>query len=401
MRSLSLRFKNFHSNRPAASTLLWLFLGFLLSEWVWVSQNHYSFFVYKLITPWISWKLFVTLIFFEWIFLFSNWKYLSKLVVIFLVQTGTLLSMASHSFRIENRLSAEVDGWRYRYPFLEEAVPDLTLKHIFQRLTSTIPENETHDWISWTHPYKLKNHAVVFIHGGGWDSGSPREFQNLFKPMYSEGYDVYFLKYPLAPGALFPQQRLKLYEASKKLKQEYAFLSLIGRSAGGHLALDQCLQYPSLFKNCVSIYAPTDLTFAYQSSGEHDLLRPKLLLTQLMGSPPDQSSQSIKAYQDASPLRVPEELLKRSPPILFLHGSEDSMVWFYHSARLHEALLRLRKTSFLLSFPGFTHGFELFSWTSVGHTTAWVIQKFIASPEDTTADSDQNTALVRRQIYQK
>lgn len=97
---------------------------------------------------------------------------------------------------------------------------------------------------------------VVFIHGGGWISGSKGRFYH--RPLLGladAGHPVFSLNYPLAPESPFPGPLLSLLKALELLRLEHGatHVHLAGDSAGGNLAtmLGLLLENPELL-NAVS-----------------------------------------------------------------------------------------------------------------------------------------------------
>lgn len=92
---------------------------------------------------------------------------------------------------------------------------------------------------------------VVFIHGGGWISGSKGRFYH--RPLLglaAAGHQVFSLNYPLAPESPFPGPLRSLLQALVALRREHgaARVHLAGDSAGGNLAtmLGLLLESPEL-----------------------------------------------------------------------------------------------------------------------------------------------------------
>ena len=92
---------------------------------------------------------------------------------------------------------------------------------------------------------------VVFVHGGGWISGSKGRFYH--RPLLGladAGHPVFSLNYPLAPESPHPGPLRSLLSALALLRRErdLAGVHLIGDSAGGNLAamLGLALANPNL-----------------------------------------------------------------------------------------------------------------------------------------------------------
>jgi|GEM_PF-6826926 len=377
---------------PATSFVLFI-VTILFTNYFLIEQTRFIFFATKLtgdLLPFAHWLLITVIL----LFIFKRRLFTPPLVIVL----GLLTTLQLQSLSQELLLQREAEGWSLRYSFLpknfNQSVSPWNLKATRERLNlllqsltwgsfGPLVKAQEGDAISW----KLKvprqisaSKSIVFIHGGGWDSGSPDSYPGLLHGLALEGHHVYSVAYPLSSLQRFPAQRESLIQAIRVLGLTTPPV-LVGRSAGGHLALDLCVHFPTEFEKCVILYAPTDLTFAFQTSKPEDILKPKQLIQKLMGVEP---SQNQSFYQDASPLRrIPAEL----PPLLFLHGSQDIMVWQHHSTRFHEESLRRGHFSHLIVFPGFTHGFDLFPATVPGYAALKIIHHFtLALPQTLQVD---------------
>lgn len=88
----------------------------------------------------------------------------------------------------------------------------------------------------------LKN-VFVFIHGGGWDSGSPSLYSSLGRKMARKGVVTVIISYPLSPAAQYDEMATASARAVKwvyKNIEQYggnpSKIFVAGHSAGGHLA---------------------------------------------------------------------------------------------------------------------------------------------------------------------
>lgn len=84
--------------------------------------------------------------------------------------------------------------------------------------------------------------TVVWVHGGGWVSGSKEHARGYFKLLANQGYNVVSVQYQFAPQAIYPNQLLQINQALKFLSehaQQYHInanqIYLAGDSAGANL----------------------------------------------------------------------------------------------------------------------------------------------------------------------
>jgi acetyl esterase/lipase len=222
--------------------------------------------------------------------------------------------------------------------------------------------------------------CVLVVHGGGWSNGDPAQLSEWSRQVAAMGYRVASMAYRLAPEFHWPAQKEDVAAALAYLKTHAAELRLdparfilLGRSAGGQIALDAAytLRDPAI-RGCVAAYAPTDMNFAYWTGEEHDMLGSRPLVRGLMGGPP---ASAPELYRDASPLDFVGAV---TPPTLLIHGQRDEIVWARHSERLRDRLLRVGRPVFLLELPWATHGFDAV-WRGPGaqlelYALAWFLR---------------------------
>lgn len=209
--------------------------------------------------------------------------------------------------------------------------------------------------------------CLVVIHGGGWQSGSPDEFQAWNEHWTTQGYAVAAIEYRLAPQNQWPAPLEDVQEALLYLKANAEDLGirndqfvLLGRSAGGQIATAASygLHDPTII-GCISLYAPADMFFAWKYADPTDILDSMKLLRQYMGGDP---TQQPERYTSASGRLL---VHPQSPPTLIIHGQRDVLVWRLQSERLAEALALAKVPHFYLKLPWATHGYD-FAWQGPG-----------------------------------
>lgn len=201
---------------------------------------------------------------------------------------------------------------------------------------------------------------LVVVHGGGWDSGNRTQLKALNYYLADKGIAVAAVSYRLAPESVWPAAKNDVAHAVKFLKANSEKLGLdptrwaiLGRSAGGQLA--QVVAYtkhdPTL-KGCISFYAPSDMTWAYENSSEDDIIRSPSLMRAYMGGAPDTHP---LYYSEASGLNY---VSRDAPPTLQFHGRKDVLVSPKHAEHLKAKLDSVEVPNIYFLFPWSTHGFD-------------------------------------------
>lgn len=202
--------------------------------------------------------------------------------------------------------------------------------------------------------------VLLWVHGGGWHWGSrvwlpdtlaPHGFHHFF---LDRGIAVADVDYRLANEAKFPAQLTDVQAAIAWLRHYAAELNIdpdrfaaLGESAGSHMAClaglmgtgDRSLQA------VISWYGAADFTWFPQDDSSGGIAR-------MLGGAPATHADFARW---ASPITHAHSA---APPFLFVHGTEDTVVPYAESVRLHEALLAAGASSSLLPVPGAGHCFE-------------------------------------------
>ncbi len=210
-------------------------------------------------------------------------------------------------------------------------------------------------------PYDQKmGPAMLYIHGGGWQTGSKEQYVLWYLPYLQLGMRVVAVEYRLsgrapAPAAVEDARCAFLWLARNGA--QYGIdpnqIVITGGSAGGHLALMTAFLDTSMDAACgipgpapkaravVDYYGATDLNPLIPDDRPH---RSKWL-----SGPGDPKEMARRM----SPLTWVRPGL---PPVLMLHGDADKSVPYSDSVRLQEALTKVGVESELVTIPGGAHG---------------------------------------------
>ena len=216
---------------------------------------------------------------------------------------------------------------------------------------------------------------IIWVHGGGWQSGSKDQCLPLRQGFTGRGYAIASIGYRLSGDAIFPAQIedckaairwLRVHAKEYNLDSEH--FGVWGSSAGGHLVallgtsggvkefeVGANLEISSRVQAVCDFYGPTDLlqfvaTPHYQGHGKPDSPESKLL-GGTVAEVPDKAAR-------ANPITY---VSKETPPFLIVHGSQDPTVPPQQSELLLAALQKAGVASQHHVIPGAKHGGPEFS----------------------------------------
>ena len=228
---------------------------------------------------------------------------------------------------------------------------------------------------------KSKAPCVIVIHGGSWKGGNSKQLPDLNSYLANKGYNVAALNYRLAPQYKCPSpiEDVKkainfLTENSNTLKIDTNNFILLGRSAGGQIALlaTYTLHDPNI-KGVVSIYGPTDMVWGAKIKSNKWVIDVDKVFSDYLGGSLIQCPQK---YVQGSPVEFVDS---SSPPTLLIHGRMDVLVAFEHSIRLQKKLNYYHVKNYLLDMPWATHGCDYNINGPSGQVTTYTIEQFINS----------------------
>jgi acetyl esterase/lipase len=192
-----------------------------------------------------------------------------------------------------------------------------------------------------------KRVAMLFVHGGGFRSGS-RNDMLPFCRLYAEGGIVSAtVDYRLSPANVFPAAVTDVREALAwfaSQAQRYSFdankIVIVGYSAGANLALMTGLRNDLPTGAIISFAAPTDLR------------------SMIEGPTLDQAKHDVRAYlgsespESGSPLHLASH---GDPPVFLFHGQSDTFVPVSHSLLMAQRLQQANVPVLLRVFPNTGH----------------------------------------------
>jgi acetyl esterase/lipase len=240
--------------------------------------------------------------------------------------------------------------------------------------------------------------GLLVIHGGSWQSGNSREFISLNGYLAARDYLVFSINYRLAPKWKFPAGRddvlsaiayIKVY--AKELGLDPTRLALLGRSAGGQLALlaAYTANEPAI-KGVISVYGPTDLRFGYDHPAPKGLLDTRNVLEAYLGGSP---AKADDAYFAASPINF---VTAGSPPTLLIHGLHDRHVSPEESARLESKLEKASVKHLFLRLPWATHACDWSFNGPCGQVTTYAVEQFLDRVMKAPPPPQQNSRMAKK-----
>ena len=195
---------------------------------------------------------------------------------------------------------------------------------------------------------KNAHSLVVFIHGGGWISGSKSNYAEDFANKYKDGYVYAAINYRYASNEYHCDDILDdIQSAMLKIKdvcKDYGYninkVAFFGHSAGGHLSL----QYAYKMKDV----CPFEVGFVSALSGPTDLTDKNYITNTIIGN----TYYELMTYMTGLEINesnfdnYKEELLKHSPisyidkacPTIICHGESDDVVPLSNALTLKEKL---------------------------------------------------------------
>jgi acetyl esterase/lipase len=222
-------------------------------------------------------------------------------------------------------------------------------------------------------PWPTPVPAIVIAHGGGWSNGDKGEGSRASERLAAAGYAVFDVQYRLGPQPNWQTATGDLKCAVAWVKQhagevgvnvDVNRVALMGRSAGGHLALLAAYSAddPELASSCgpgdprvaavIAYYAPTDLAWGYELPANPRIYDTSQKLRDFLGGPP--SAVSERFYKAS----VVNRVTKGAPRTLLIQGGHDQFVSPEHVDRLVPKLRAAGVAHDTVVIPYGQHGFD-------------------------------------------
>lgn len=202
---------------------------------------------------------------------------------------------------------------------------------------------------------------VVFVHGGGWSMGNPRtgaafrDFPRILAALAARGYVVASIEYRLSREAVHPAPSEDLAAALEFLRAnairfgiDAGRIALWGMSSGAHLAALHAMtcEPARCVRGLVGWFGVYDLPAYLDANRAAANTRAAFDCT---AGPC--TTEQLAAASPAS------HVSKRAPPVLLVHGLDDTNVPSRQSAEFAQRLRDAGNAPELMLLPGAAHGF--------------------------------------------
>lgn len=211
---------------------------------------------------------------------------------------------------------------------------------------SIVPEavsfgNDKNQYFLYYEPeHTVSDKIIVWVHGGGWNAGTPKYFDFVGQCVANAGYRFVSIGYRLSPKNKYPCQIEDVcagYKAAlrylndKKIDTSKVIVS--GPSAGAHLSSILC--YSKSVQDTYDVDVSNVIGFigvgGPYSFSVHTSLSVKLLLGQLFEKHYDRTKGEPCSLMDASDI-----------PMLLIQSRHDGLIDFSCAERFYEKAVSLR-----------------------------------------------------------
>lgn len=242
--------------------------------------------------------------------------------------------------------------------------------------------------------------AVIVVHGGGWSAddkgGAPRASAWLA----SQGFAVFDVQYRTSPQPNWQTATgdvkcaigwVKRHAREAGVDVDPQRVSLLGRSAGGHLALLAAYapDDPALPASCdagdtrvasvISLYGPTDLAWGFAHPTNARVFDMPVRVGNFVGGTP---ATVPDRYRLLSPT---ERATRGAPRTLLLHGGHDQFIPVEHVDLLAARLRALGVPHETLVVPYAQHAFDFISGGLSGQLAEHAILQFLRAAPTTVS----------------
>jgi acetyl esterase/lipase len=268
-------------------------------------------------------------------------------------------------------------------PFVVSNLPHIPIPAVERNRVVYREVDETRLTLDW---YRAKDTSgklpvIIVVHGGSWRGGDNSQLEGMNRYLAAAGYAVAAINYRLAPAFRFPApiEDIRgsisfLEERADEFGIDSSRVVLLGRSAGGHLALlaAYTLGHEAI-RGVVGLYPPTDMHWSWQHPSPKRIMDSNGAITDFLGGTLEEVPDT---FDQASPIRF---VRPDSPPTLLIHGGKDMLVSPLQSNRLATELEREIVPHFHLELGWGNHGMDANLAGPSGQMTLYAMERFLGS----------------------
>ena len=214
---------------------------------------------------------------------------------------------------------------------------------------------------------------LIVVHGGFWAAGQRGEATLASRRLADLGFTVFDVDYRLSPQPNWATSVADVKCAVGWVKQHASTadwnvdprrVALLGRSAGGHLALmaaytagqtdlpASCAAGDTSVESVIALYAPTDLTWGYDHPANLRAADSPARLRAFLGDAPAREPERYRALSPS------ERVAAGAPRTLLVQGGRDQLVNPDQMDRLRSSLARAGIAHDSLFIPYAQHAFD-------------------------------------------
>jgi acetyl esterase/lipase len=236
--------------------------------------------------------------------------------------------------------------------------------------------------------------VIVWIHGGGWRSGSKEDCFALQTGFVQKGFAVASVGYRLTDEAIFPAQIEDCKSAVRWLRAnadkynlDADHIGAWGSSAGGHLVAllgttgdietfdkGDNLQFSSAVQAVCDYYGPVDFQAFVTTPGYERHAGPESAETRLIGG------QVLDNPEKAKKVSATTYVSKGDAPFLIIHGDKDPTVPVGQSIMFYDMLKKADVNADYHCIDGAKHGGPEFSNPEIISKVEIFFKKHLTSP---------------------
>ncbi|HEX2660052.1 MAG TPA: alpha/beta hydrolase [Polyangia bacterium] len=254
--------------------------------------------------------------------------------------------------------------------------------------------------------------AIIVIHGGGWSSGDKGDASKFSHWLAQQGYAVFDIDYRTKPQPNWKSATgdvkcaigwVKQHATSPEWKVDPKRITLLGRSAGGHLALlaaytpgdpklpPSCDAPDTSVESVIDYYGPTELAWDYAHPSNPSVYDSRAKEEGFVGGTPTSQADLYRLLSPA--LRVTES----APRTLLIHGGRDQFVTKDNSELMGDKLHAAGVRYDMLLIPYAQHAFDFMFGGLSEQIVEKVLLKFLedrpktaaaTAPAEATPDAD-------------